>query len=225
MTAQFDRRGATRAAAAASSRRAVLGLAAGSTLGLLGAAVRHQRAAACPDDRAGRAAREVERMQTRTLLLLRHAEAEQDAAGGDRERTLTERGERDAAAVGDLIADLTGCPDAIVASDAVRARQTTEIVAEHAGFEGSPEFESRIYEAEVETLLDVVRDLPDAAQCVLLIGHAPGLNELTASLSEAEAEVDLPPAGLVHLALPAERWDEVEEGSGELCDLVPTPDS
>ena len=62
----------------------------------------------------------------KTLLILRHGKAENQALGGDRDRALTERGERDSAAMGRQIQALTGCPDAIITSDARRARQTTD---------------------------------------------------------------------------------------------------
>jgi len=65
----------------------------------------------------------------RTLLILRHAKTQPDAPAGDHARALTERGHRDAATIADHIRNVIGTPDAIVTSDATRARQTASIVA------------------------------------------------------------------------------------------------
>ncbi|MGH2532393.1 MAG: SixA phosphatase family protein [Thermomicrobiales bacterium] len=153
----------------------------------------------------------------KTLLILRHAKTQPDAPRGDWERQLTERGERDAATMGHLIASLPDLPDAVVTSDAVRARQTAEIVVEAAGLFAPVTLEPRIYAAEWRSLLDVVRGLPDEAACALIIGHNPGFEELAAALAEGNAVVDhLPTAGLVYLDLDAATWRDVRPGGGTL---------
>ncbi len=153
----------------------------------------------------------------KTLLILRHAKAQPDAPRGDWARELTKRGRRDAATVGDWVRGSAGRPDAVVASDAQRARQTAEIVAEAVGFDAALTLEPEIYGAGVATLLRVVRGLPDEAACVLLVGHNPGLEELTAVLADADvAEVRLPTAALAHLELSVGRWREVGAGRGRL---------
>ena len=76
----------------------------------------------------------------KTLLILRHAKTQPDAPGGDRLRNLTERGHRDAATIGGVINSLVGTPELIVTSDANRARQTAEIVAEACSYTGNFQF-------------------------------------------------------------------------------------
>ena len=70
----------------------------------------------------------------KTLLVLRHAKTQSDAPAGDHARELTERGHRNAEAMGAYIKNLIGTPDAIITSDATRARQTAEIVARAVDF-------------------------------------------------------------------------------------------
>ena len=77
----------------------------------------------------------------KTLLILRHAKTQSDAPAGDHARELTERGHRNAAAMGAYIHNLTRPPDAIITSDATRALQTAEVVAaagnlSHGGYLG-----------------------------------------------------------------------------------------
>jgi phosphohistidine phosphatase len=155
------------------------------------------------------------------LLILRHAKAQPDAPAGDWPRELTARGRRNAAAIGVHVHDRVGAPDAIVTSDAQRARQTAELAADAGGFTAPLTLEPRVYGADLTTLLQLVRRFPETAECVLLVGHNPGLEELTAALAgPSAAAVRLPTAGLAHLEFEAARWSEVGTGTGRLRELT-----
>ena len=104
----------------------------------------------------------------KTLLILRHAKTQSDAPAGDHARELTERGHRNAAAMGAYIQNLIGTPDAIITSDATRARQTAEIVAGFLGFTAPLTTEPRIYAADPDTLLAVVRGIPEVRPGAIL---------------------------------------------------------
>src|SRR5215216_5072419 len=88
----------------------------------------------------------------KTLLILRHAKTQSDAPAGDHARELTERGHRNAAAMGAYIQNLIGTPDVIITSDATRARRTAEIVAPAVAFAAPFTVEPRIYAADLATL-------------------------------------------------------------------------
>jgi len=153
----------------------------------------------------------------KTLLILRHAKAQPDAPRGDWSRDLTERGRRNAQTMGELIRERIGRPDAIVSSDAHRARQTAEIAAEAVGFDAPITLEHAIYDAGLTDLIDVVRLLPQNADTVVLVGHNPGFEALVVALAGLEpSEVRLPTAGLAHLELPVAAWSEVGTRSGRL---------
>ena len=157
----------------------------------------------------------------KTLLILRHAKAQPDDPNGDWAREQTGRGRRNAAAIGAELLALVGRPDAIVTSDAARARQTAELVAEATGFDTPLTLEPDVYGADLATLIRIVRGLPDEAGCVVLVGHNPGLEELTAALTNSDAAaVHLPTAGLAHLEFAVARWDEVRPGRGRLLGLT-----
>jgi phosphohistidine phosphatase len=157
----------------------------------------------------------------KSLLLLRHAKTQPDAPAGDHARHLTKRGERDARTIAEHIRVTTGAPEAIATSDARRAVQTAEIVAPIIGFISPLTVEPRIYAADLDTLLDVVRELPDTADRVILVGHNPGFEELTAALVGADQdEIRLPTSGLAHLAFEVSRWADVGEGTGTLRELT-----
>jgi phosphohistidine phosphatase len=157
----------------------------------------------------------------KSLFILRHGKTQPDAPQGDHARELKTRGVRDSAAMGEHIATLGDPPQAIVTSTAVRARQTAQVVAAVTGFADRVTVEPRIYAADVETLLDVVRRLPETVDRVVLVGHNPGFEELTAALAgKDEDEIRLPTAGMAHLTFDIGRWAEVQEGGGELHEIT-----
>jgi phosphohistidine phosphatase len=157
----------------------------------------------------------------KTLLVLRHAKTQADAPAGDHSRELTERGSSNAAAMGAYIHSLTGAPDAIITSDATRARQTAEIVARAVDFAAPLTLEPRIYAAGPETLLAVVRRIPDEVHSALIVGHNPGFEELAAVLAgNHDQEIRLPTSGLALLEFDVERWDAVREGAGRLREVA-----
>jgi phosphohistidine phosphatase len=157
----------------------------------------------------------------KTLLVMRHAKTQPDAPAGDHARELTERGHRDAAAMGAYIHNRTGIPDAIITSDATRARQTAEIVATAVGFSAPLTVEPHIYAADPDTLLAVVRRIPDEVNSAIIVGHNPGFEELAEALAgNHDPGVRLPTSGLTLFEFDVERWAAVREGTGRLREVA-----
>jgi phosphohistidine phosphatase len=157
----------------------------------------------------------------KTLLILRHAKTQPDAPAGDHARELTERGHRNAAAIGAYIKTLAGTPDAIITSDATRALQTAEIVADAVGFRTPLTVEPRIYGADLNTLLALVRSILDEVDTAIIVGHNPGFEELAEALAGNQDEgVRLPTAGLALLEFDVERWDAARAGAGRLREVA-----
>jgi len=116
--------------------------------------------------------------------------------------------------MGAFIGERIGRPEAIVSSDAHRARQTAELAAEAMGFDAPIVFDRAVYDAGPGDLIEVVQSLPEAAAAALLVGHNPGMETLVAFL--AGSEVRLPTAGLAHLTLDIEHWADAGARSGRL---------
>lgn len=160
------------------------------------------------------------------LTLLRHGKSEwETGAENDFDRPLRDRGRRDAPYMGEVFSSLKLVPDLIVSSRAVRAAQTAELFAQAAGCRKSVRWEDSMYAASAGELMSVLRNLPDEAAHVLLIGHNPGFEDLAAQLIGASAFglvacLRLPTAGAAHIELDVELWREVQSNSGRLLWLV-----
>jgi len=157
---------------------------------------------------------------TRTLWILRHGKAQEDApkGGGDHARELKPRGRRAARAVGRLFARREDAPEVALSSDAARARTTAELALEAGGFACELVLERAIYEASATRLLALVQNAPKKAARVLLVGHQPGLGGLLGLLTGHEP--DLPAGALARLEF-AGAWSELATGGAVLTLLVP----
>jgi len=146
----------------------------------------------------------------RTLQLLRHAKSGSKGAGvADHDRSLTARGERDAPRVGRLLRRTGRSPDLILSSTAKRARLTARAVGDELSDGGRLELDRRLYLADPEAILDVVRERGSAASRIMVVAHNPGLEELVARLVPEEAPEPLPTTGFVELALELEAWADL----------------
>ncbi|MCF3130955.1 SixA phosphatase family protein [Streptomyces olivochromogenes] len=119
----------------------------------------------------------------RRLVVLRHAKSAWPEGAADHERPLAPRGLRDAPAAGRALAEADCLPDLALCSTAVRARQTWELASEQWGTPPPVRYDRRLYAADAEELLAVLREVPPEVETLLLVGHNPGLEELVLDLS------------------------------------------
>jgi phosphohistidine phosphatase len=112
----------------------------------------------------------------RTLYLLRHAKSSwKDASLADFERPLKGRGREAAEQMGLFLASKKVNLSALIVSPSVRTRQTVDIVLRHASLGIEPQFDQRIYEASLSTLVRLVSEIEDDKQSAMLVGHTPGM--------------------------------------------------
>lgn len=125
-------------------------------------------------------------MASRSLVLLRHAKAESPAGTVDDQRPLSARGQLDARAGGVWLAG-RHIPDVVLCSPSRRTRQTWHAVSaslQERGVAAAPEvrYERRLYLGDAADALAAVREVDDASQAVLVIGHNPTLSQLAYDL-------------------------------------------
>lgn len=123
----------------------------------------------------------------RLLLLVRHAKTEQPTGGmTDHERTLLPRGVADARAGGAWLTERGLIPDLVLCSTATRTRQTWEQIAAGGGLEVEVWPDRRIYNAYPEEILEVIREAPETARTLMVVGHVPGIPSLGVGLADVE---------------------------------------
>lgn len=162
------------------------------------------------------------RHDARTLILMRHAEA--DWGLDDFNRPLTRRGQEQARAAGAWLLEQGLVPDMLVTSAALRTRQTTVWVSEALG-EKAPtaSLDERLYNAPASALMSAVNRTPAGVQSLLLLAHLPGVQDAALSLarpdSDYEALMDasygFAPSSLAVFEVPGD-WDQLVEGEGRL---------
>jgi phosphohistidine phosphatase len=124
----------------------------------------------------------------RTLILVRHSKAEHVPGKSDHVRGLTQRGRGDARAIGGWLSDPSRAIvlDLVLCSTAKRARQTLDGICAGGASDKETRFDERVYDASAASLLDLLREVPDSAKTVLMIGHAPGIPVLATALAHDE---------------------------------------
>lgn len=153
----------------------------------------------------------------RTLTLLRHAKSSwSDHSLADHERSLNDRGERDAPVMAQRIVEAGIRPSLIVSSPAIRAWTTARIVASEISY--PTEFmhrESELYLASLNTLIDVVAKQDEGFHSIMLVGHNPGLTEFANYLCPGITN-NLPTCGVVSVKFDSETWDLRGDGTVSL---------
>jgi len=160
------------------------------------------------------------------ISIWRHAKADRpELYANDYDRPLTERGQRDAARMGALLVRIEPALDLIISSPAARTAQTVQALVAQLNGAIEPQWHAAAYLAAADTLLEMIKALPEEVQHVVLVGHNPGMEELASGLCGATPEdvfVRMPTAALAHVAIDASHWSMVRWGAGQLR-LLLTP--
>lgn len=150
------------------------------------------------------------------LYLIRHAKSSwSNPDVGDFDRSLNDRGKRDAPEMGRRLKESKVEPELILSSPAKRARKTAKIVAKEINFPKKHIMtDESIYLAGVSTLLEVIRHIDDALHQVILVGHNPGLTDLADYLTNCQID-NIPTCGIFCMDFDIRSWKEVAKGEGK----------
>ena len=109
--------------------------------------------------------------------------------------------------------------DLVVSSPAKRALKTAKLLAKEIGYrEDFISEDMDIYEASIDRLRSVIRDQPDDAQSIMLVGHNPGISYFLAFLA-GEFHMDFPTCGMAYLELPIDSWKDIKQGCANVIEL------
>jgi len=165
----------------------------------------------------------------RTLFLLRHAKSSwDDPSLEDFDRPLAPRGIDAAPRMGAYLEAKGLRPDLVLCSPALRARQTWSLVARALGGRVQVKELQGLYPGTPSRLLEALRRASHDDARVMLVGHNPGLENLAMALAGprskpkamARLRSKFPTCALAEIAFEAQRWSEVDRGSGRLKRFV-----
>ena len=160
----------------------------------------------------------------RTLLLLRHAKSSWENAGlADVDRPLAPRGRRVAPLMARRMVEQGWVPDLVLCSQALRVRQTWQLMAPLLGEAIPCKTLRSLYPGAPSRLLMALHRAPPEAGTLLLIGHNPGLEMLATDLCGRGSEQALarmsakfPTAGLAVIRFDGDDWSDLASGGGRL---------
>jgi phosphohistidine phosphatase len=189
-------------------------------------------------------------------MLLRHAKSDRPPGMPDHDRPLNRRGREEAPVVGTYLAHNGLIPDRVLCSTSERTRETWDLVAgalaqavrpsralrtgsdqrsaNTVGKKGSPQpkrppvdFDERLYAAEPQTILGLLRETSPKVHSLLVVGHNPGIHEAALTLiasGDVEARERLhekfPTSGLAVIDFALDEWTKLHARSGRLDRFV-----
>jgi phosphohistidine phosphatase len=185
----------------------------------------------------------------RRLMLLRHAKSDRPPGMPDHDRPLNRRGRDEAPVIGTYLAHNGLIPDRVLCSTSERTRQTWDLVARALAGAAPPaqaasearspgavkkkrprpsksppvDFDERLYAAEPQTILALLRETPPKVHSLLIVGHNPGIHEAALALiasGDVEARERLhekfPTSGLAVIDFALDEWGKLHVRSGRL---------
>lgn len=145
-------------------------------------------------------------MAMKTLFLLRHAKSSwDDTQLNDHDRHLNSRGLKSAPRMGRLLKQEGVTIDLILCSSSVRTRETAKLVLAELPNPPAISYREELYHATPDQITNLLSQTAEPAECVMVIGHNPGLEEF---LERLTGEVlHFPTAGLAKIELEIDRWN------------------
>jgi phosphohistidine phosphatase len=156
---------------------------------------------------------------TLRLILIRHAKSSwDDPAMEDHARPLNDRGRRDAPRVGEWLREGGHVPDLVLCSDAVRTRQTLDLILPALPARPEVLYLPALYHASASAMLAVLQGAQGAT--VAMIGHNPGIGAMACGIVHDRPDHpryrDYPTAATAVIGFDLAHWAQVRPGSGRV---------
>jgi len=163
-------------------------------------------------------------MNTKTLLLLRHAKSSwDDPALEDFDRPLAPRGVRASQLMGRYIDKAGLTPALVLCSTALRARQTWAQLLLQMHNRVEIEYDDKLYLSEPAEMVARLGQVDDDISPVMIIAHDPGMHRLAIRLTGSgdagaveRMRVKFPTAALAEIEIEVDRWQDVAPMTGRL---------
>lgn len=165
---------------------------------------------------------------SKTVYILRHAKAETGSATlDDHERGINQQGLDACVVIGKYMASESIIPDLVLCSTAKRAKTTWALVRETSKNTSKQEFTDMLYLASANEVVKQLMCLPESISSVMVVGHNPGLHQLSLNLAKKADDATLdrlmlkfPTCALATIDLGETSWEEMARAHGSLKAFV-----
>ena len=153
----------------------------------------------------------------KTLYIVRHAKSSWKYPKlDDFERPLNKRGRKNAPFMGKVLKRLQVAPELIISSPANRAAMTARIIAASINYPlENIRYREAIYEFSESALIDVVKQIDDAVNDAMVVGHNPAINGLANYIGDQPIG-NIPTCGAICVELDISSWANISDHCGKL---------
>ena len=154
----------------------------------------------------------------KTLLIIRHAKSSWDTSIlNDFDRSLNDRGKKDAPVMAQRLLDKKINIDAFVSSPAKRAKKTAELFC--STFNKNKDhiiFVPSLYHAAPQIFFDVIQQLNNDFESVAIFSHNPGITEFVNQLVENVHIDNMPTCSIFAVKINSTNWKDFIQAKKEL---------
>lgn len=151
------------------------------------------------------------------LLLLRHGEAS-FSQGMDLDRQLTQKGKEKLNLMGETLLKNGFSVDLMYCSDTTRTQETAAIIKNYLPITEEV-FTRKIYNSDLNTLLEILENTDEAIESCLLVGHNPTISLLLSHISNSNY-IGMQPGMLARIELEVPHWRMIGHGTGTLREIL-----
>jgi phosphohistidine phosphatase len=153
----------------------------------------------------------------KTLYLVRHAKSSWKYPSlDDFERPLNKRGRKNVPFMGKVLKKLKVAPDLVISSPANRAAMTTRMIAAAINYPlENIRYSEAIYEFSEKALIHVVKQIDDAVNKAMVVGHNPALTEMANTIGDQPIG-NIPTCGAICVELDISAWAKLNAHCGKL---------
>ncbi|MBP6455782.1 MAG: histidine phosphatase family protein [Chitinophagaceae bacterium] len=160
-------------------------------------------------------------MIPKTLVLIRHAKSDWTSFDiKDFDRTLNDRGLRDAPIMGKKLQQQIQSLDKIISSTAKRASQTALLISKE--IEYHPEkiqWEDDLYHAPPELIYNTIFQINDDINSCAIVCHNNGITDFINQFNGFVID-NLPTCGIVIFTIHCDKWNEIPTAKKELVAVL-----
>jgi len=156
-------------------------------------------------------------VEMKRLYLIRHAKSSwKNPDLADFDRPLNKRGKMNAPFMAQRLKKYGVKPELIISSPAKRALKTARLIAKEIDFPRKKiAADDLIYEADVSTLIEVIKKIDDSFSYVMMFGHNPAFTQLAEYLTNHQV-YNIPTCGVFCVDFNMNSWKEISNGKGVL---------